>query len=76
MISAVKNKVLKSIHNETTERCVDFFVRVDGTFGYEEFRRDYEDGGGWFSLNLYSSQVFVSIDKALEQAKEYVDWLE
>ncbi|HEY2564091.1 MAG TPA: hypothetical protein VGI44_10300, partial [Acidimicrobiales bacterium] len=28
------------------DRCVDIFSRPDGTFGFEEFRRDPEDMGG------------------------------
>jgi len=27
------------------DRCVDVFARPDGTFGFEEFRRDPEDMG-------------------------------
>jgi hypothetical protein len=34
-----------SLHNKTVNRCVDFFVRVDGSFGYKEFRRDLAGQG-------------------------------
>ena len=69
------NKVLESLHNSTTDLCVDIFVRDDGTFGYEEYRRDYEDGGGWFPLHRYSHQVFSTHDQALTQAKATIQWL-
>ena len=72
---AVSNRVLESLHNPTADRCVDIFVRDDGTFGYEEYRRDYEDGGGWFPLQRYSHQAFLTRDQAIVQAKSTVPWL-
>ena len=69
------NKVLESLHNPTADRCVDVFVREDGTFGFEEFRRDHEEGGAWFSLHRYSHQIFHSQDQALAKAKSTVEWL-
>ena len=75
VLNAVRNKVLNSLHNLAQDRCVDIFVRGDGTFGYKEYRRDYEDGAGWFSLHRYSNQVFNTQVQALEQAKSTVQWL-
>jgi hypothetical protein len=37
--------VLASIETDDGLRCVDLFRRPDGTFGYQEFRRDPEDQG-------------------------------
>jgi hypothetical protein len=37
--------VLASVEDSDGSRCVDFFSRPDGTFGFEEFRRDPEDCG-------------------------------
>jgi len=71
----VKQKVIESFHNDTADRCVDIFIRHDHTIGYEEYRRDFEDGGGWRSLNRYSSQVFESQAQALKQARLTVAWL-
>jgi hypothetical protein len=31
--------------NGAHDRCVDLFLRPDGSYGVEEFRRDVEDGG-------------------------------
>jgi hypothetical protein len=39
--------IFDSIENDEHNRCVDLFERPDGTFGFEEFRRDVEDAGGW-----------------------------
>lgn len=69
------NKVLESLHNPTADRCVDVFAREDGTFGFEEFRRDHEEGGGWFSLHRYAHQIFHSRGQALAKAKSTVEWL-
>ncbi len=35
---------MESFENDLEDRCVDFFVRNDGTFGFEEYRRDHEEG--------------------------------
>ena len=39
--------VFTSIENFDHDRCVDLFSRPDGSFGFEEFRRDPEDRGEW-----------------------------
>ena len=70
-----KNKVLHSINQEGELRCVDVFLRPDGTFGFEEFRRDPEDGRGWFPVGFYAEQSFGSPTDALEAAKTRVSWL-
>jgi hypothetical protein len=71
----VSNKVLTSLENRTADRCVDIFVRDDGTFGFEEYRRDHEDGKGWFPLHRYSHQVFDTAERALAQAQSTVAWM-
>jgi len=35
-----KNLVLRSIESDLGNLCVDIFLRPDGTYGFEEFRRD------------------------------------
>jgi hypothetical protein len=37
--------VFDSVENDHHDRCVDLFQRPDGTWGFEEFRRDVEDAG-------------------------------
>ena len=72
--SPMSNKVLASLENSYGDYCVDIFVRPDGSFGFEEYRRDPEDGV-WRCLHRYSSQVFDSQNDAVAQAKAQVPWL-
>jgi hypothetical protein len=68
-------KVLRCLENSSGDHCVDVFVRADGTFGYEEYRRDPEDGRGWFPLHRYSHQAFATEEDAFAQAKSRVEWM-
>ena len=68
-------RVVTSLENRAGDRCVDIFVRVDGTFGFEEYRRDYEDITEWFSLHHYSDLVFDTKEDTLAQAKSIVAWM-
>jgi len=71
----VAAKVLNSIQNDAGDHCVDIFRRDDGSFGFEEYRRDPEDGRGWFSLRHYAGLVFDTEESALARAKATVAWL-
>ncbi|NNE21638.1 MAG: hypothetical protein HKN11_03425 [Rhizobiales bacterium] len=71
-----RNRVLKSINFAGEDRCVDVFVRADGTFGFEEYRRDVEDGRGWFAVGFFDGLVFGSEKAALAEAGSRVSWLE
>src|SRR5207247_8779694 len=68
------SKVLTSLENSAGDHCLDIFVRDDGTFGFEEYRRDPEDMSGLLSLHRYSLQVFATAEDALAQAKSRVAW--
>ncbi len=72
---AHENKVLRSIETPDGGRCVDLFVRPDGTFGFEEYRRDSEDGRGWFPIGFHDERTFESEADALEQAVATIEWL-
>ena len=67
--------VLDSIENAEHDRCVDLFRRPDGTFGFEEFRRDVEDRGIWTPVRYYSGAIFATLDDALASARKSVAWL-
>ena len=67
--------VVASIENRGHDRCVDLFRRPDGTFGFEEFRRDVEDAGTWTPVAYFSSAVYPSQDAALSVAVKLVVWL-
>ena len=64
-----------SFNSPAGDHCVDVFARDDGTFGFEEYRRDFEDMKGWFPLHRYSNQVFVTDQDALAHARATVAWM-
>jgi hypothetical protein len=76
---AAKPKVLRSVNSdETATRCVDLFERQDGgpePFGFEEYRRDPEDGRGWFPVGGHADRRFPSAEAAWAAALAEVPWL-
>jgi hypothetical protein len=72
----MKDRVLQSFENPEHDRCVDIFERQDGTFGYEEFRRDPEDQGRWQTMGKSSQRVFAAEASMLIAANDSVKWLE
>ena len=68
-------KVLDSPSTVAVDRCVDIFARPDGTFGFEEFRRDPEDMGAWTPVAYYSGRAFATEQEALAAARSAVPWL-
>lgn len=56
-------------------RCVDLFRRPDGSFGFEEFRRDFEDRDGWMPVQYFSEASFSTDVLALAAAARAVPWL-
>lgn len=70
------NKVIRSINLDGETICVDVFLRPDGTYGFDEFRRDPEDGRGWYSIGHHGTASFGSFDQALADAKAKVSWLQ
>ena len=66
--------VFSSVENNEHDRCVDIFARPDGRFGFEEFRRDVEDGGEWTPTAFYSGTHYATADAAYQAAEEAIDW--
>ncbi len=66
--------VLASVEDDDN-KCVDFFSRPDGTFGFEEFRRDMEDVGRWTPARYFSGAVYASPIQAVSAAERAVPWL-
>ena len=60
--------VFTSIENFDHDRCVDLFSRPDGSFGFEEFRRDPEDRGEWTPVKYYSNSAYGSQEAAFAAA--------
>ena len=67
--------VFDSVENDRHDRCVDLFRRPDGSFGFEEFRRDVEDAGAWTPVAYYSRVAYSSREAALAAAVAAVMWL-
>ena len=68
--------VLTSIETFEGDRCVDIFEREDGTFGFEEFRRDPETALGWFKTGNFGQKIFLNEATAVEGARQSVKWLD
>jgi hypothetical protein len=68
-------KVIASPSTRAVDRCVDIFVRGDGTFGFEEFRRDPEDMGVWTPVAYFSGREFAAEAEAVAAARDAVKWL-
>jgi len=72
---ADKNVVMRSIETDDGIRCVDIFRRSDGTYGFEEYRRDVEDGRGWHRIGYYAENVYETAEAALDSAIVQISWL-
>ena len=68
-------QVVRSVNAFGEGLCVDFFRRPDGSFGFEEYRRDAESGEGWFPIGFYSERRFQTLAQAERDAMGYVAWL-
>jgi hypothetical protein len=68
--------VLVSYATTSVDRCVDLFRRPDGTYGFEEFRRDPEDLGAWTPLGYHSALPFDTETAARAAARSAVPWLD
>ncbi|WP_034593313.1 hypothetical protein [Hamadaea tsunoensis] len=68
-------RVLTSWESPDHFRCVDVFIRPDGSFGFEEFRRDPEDMGAWTPVAYFSSAIYLSQAEVKQAAAQAVSWL-
>lgn len=66
--------VFASIENGEHDRCVDLFRRTDGSFGFEEFRRDVEDAGAWTPVRYHAGLTFPTAEAAYRAAERAVPW--
>ncbi|EAQ03746.1 hypothetical protein OB2597_10901 [Pseudooceanicola batsensis HTCC2597] len=72
---AHENRVIRSVNFDGETLCVDIFQRPDGSYGFDEYRRDPEDGRGWYSIGLQGDRRFSSCSDAMEEALSVVGWL-
>lgn len=55
--------------------CVDIFQRPDASWGFEEYRREPEDGRGWYAVGFHSENRFADANAAMAAARAVVTWL-
>lgn len=67
--------VIDSVNDADGSHCVDIFQRADDTWGFEEYRRDPEDGGKWTVIGHYADRVYASRDAATQAAAKCALWL-
>jgi hypothetical protein len=67
--------VLVSHQTDEGNRCVDVFSRPDGSYGFEEFRRDPEDMGAWTPVSYFSGREYATENEVLIAARNAVSWL-
>ena len=70
-----KQFVVRSINNSDQSLCVDIFKRRDNTFGFEEYRRDKETHEGWYKINIYGQNIYLTEKEAFANACQCVHWL-
>lgn len=68
-------KVLRSIETRDGALCVDIFERTDGSYGFEEYRKDPEDPRGWFSVGSFADVRFDTAGASYAAALRSITWL-
>ena len=66
--------VINSINNDNNSLCIDFFIRNNKTFGYQEYRKDPENISEWYTIGNYDYKVFLNKDDAYHDAKKTIVW--
>jgi len=70
-----KGKVYLSIEAPGGQLCVDVFCRPDGSWGFEQYRRDFEDGQGWYATGQFGEERFDSRKEAEARARALCPWI-
>ena len=63
-----------SVDNQEQNRCVDIIQDLNGTFRFQEWRREPEDLSGWYLMLDSSPKTFLSENEAITAAKRAVTW--
>lgn len=69
------NKVIRSVNAPGGLVCVDIVQGPDGRFGFAQYRRDTEDGRGWYFAGLDHPPILESAAAALDAARARLPWL-
>ncbi|UUX49576.1 hypothetical protein NUH88_19520 [Nisaea acidiphila] len=72
------DKPLVFVSHETPDgrRCVDLLQHADGSFGFEEYRRDPDDSRGWYAVGGTGGISFTGREEMLDAAKRNIAWLD
>jgi hypothetical protein len=65
--------VIATLHNDDANRAVKIIKSSDGTFGFNEFRRDPEDAGGWTLVSANPRGIYATEEQAVDAAR--AGWL-
>jgi hypothetical protein len=74
-MSSMASGVVATLHNRDADRCVKIIKQPDGKFGFQEYRRDPEDAGGWTLVRQNPRGTFASRAQAAAAAEDDVAWL-
>jgi hypothetical protein len=66
--------VIATLHNDDANRAVKIIRQPDGTFGFNEYRRDPEDAGGWTLVAESSGATLTTERQALAAARASIAW--
>jgi hypothetical protein len=67
--------VVTTLHSEDAGRCVKILKRADGVFGFQEYRRDPEDAGGWTLVGDALQAAYPTEEQAAAAARASIPWL-
>jgi hypothetical protein len=74
-MSSMASNVVATLHSSDAHRCVKIIREPDGKFGFQEYRRDPEDSGGWTLVRQNPRGTFASQAQAAAAAEDDVAWL-
>lgn len=71
----MSSNVTMTLHADDASRCVKIVKQSDGAFGFDEYRRDPEDAGGWTLISSHQRANHATEDQALAAARAKIGWL-
>ena len=72
----MKNRVLNSIETPDGGLCVDIFIRPNGSYGFEIYRRDIETLAGWFAIGTHIDTEYPTKHSTHQAACKSAPWLD
>jgi hypothetical protein len=71
----LKNRILNSIETPEGGLCVDIFIRPNGSYGFEIYRRDIETLEGWFAIGTHIDKEYPTELATHQAARKSAPWL-